>query len=105
MEHSAFEGGGPKPASNTFSLQAAAGTIKAVPALARPNQIYEIWIYPWDETQLMNYFFEDQPDWRKPGTRPLITNISVRFDRKDWLSVAPSEFELQSVEAVHLSLR
>jgi len=94
-----------KPASMTFFLQGADGKIKAVPALASPNQTYEIWIYPWDESQLMNYFFENQSDWRKPGTRPLIANISVRFDRKDWLSVVPLEFEVQSVEAVHVSLR
>ena len=94
-----------KPASMTFFLQRADGTVKTVRAIAHPNRSHEVWIYPWNEPGLMNYFFENPSDWRKRGARPSITGISVRFSREDWASVLPTEVELEGVEAERVSLR
>ncbi|HTD23363.1 MAG TPA: hypothetical protein VK738_11960 [Terriglobales bacterium] len=94
-----------KPATMNFFLQRADGTVKVAHAIAHPNRSYEVWIYPWSEPGLMNYFFENPSEWRKRGERPPITEISVRFDREDWVSVLPTEVELEEVDAERVSLR
>ena len=96
---------GLKPASMMVFLQRADGTRKAIRAIAQPNHSYAIWIYPWEEYELMNYFLDSPADWRKSGARPAVTRLSVEFKRLDWISVMPSKITLDGVDGVTVSLK
>lgn len=93
-----------KPATMRLFLKRADGSVKARRVVGRPNHKHELWIYPWNEAELMNYFFESPSDWRKTGKHSPITEVSVRFDREDWAAVLPTEVELEGLEAEHVSL-
>ena len=77
------------------------GEERLIYAIAQPNHPAEIWIYPWEESQLSNYFSSHPGDWRA-GNRPGIRSLSIRFLEMDWISARPSEVSVRNVETIKL---
>jgi hypothetical protein len=93
-----------KPAQTIVHLSLADGSEKLIPVIAEPNAEYEVWIYPWNEAQLMNYFSPDPKVWRS-GTRPAVTKVAIEFKRFDAFSVLPKTAEFEKLEAVTLQVK
>ena len=93
-----------KPARIIINLVHADGTSKSLRAVAPPNMVCDLWIYPWEEAQLMNYFDSSEGGWTKGRPRSGVTAVQVTIERIDWLSVVPSSVKVQSIEAVRLRL-
>jgi len=78
------------------------GPDRSVPAIVQPNHSYKLWIYPWEQAELMNYFSSNAKDWRA-ASRPHLQAISLQCVPIDWLSVAPSRITIDDVQTVKLS--
>ena len=91
-----------KPSRLTLKLTFAGGTVKQVVFVMAPNQTDNIWIYPWNDEQMGNYFLADESGWRQ-DPRPAITGITLLVTPFDWLSVVPRSVEVESVTAVRLN--
>ena len=70
----------------------------------QPNRNNDIWIYPWDDKQMGDYFLPDKSQWRS-GNRPAITAMTLLVTPIDWLSVVPRSVVIESVGAVRLNPR
>ena len=92
-----------KPSQAFIEIQREDASYSIFPVLVRPNVSHEVWIYPWDDSQLEYYFAPNPETWRK-GDRPAITAIRVRFEPWDFMSVAPLEMSVQGFSAITLSL-
>jgi hypothetical protein len=73
-------------------------------ALVKPNTASELWIYPWDDHQLARYFDASEAQWRKGRPRAPVSSLQFAFQRMDDVSVVPFRLEIQSVEAIRLTL-
>jgi len=93
-----------KPSSLLVKVRHSDNTEKVLRAILPPNKQAELWIYPWDDAQLVNYFDSDEATWRKGRPRASVTGLQFTFERMDWLSVVPSLVNVQSIEAVRLRL-
>jgi hypothetical protein len=94
-----------KPSLLILQIRHGDGSEKVMRAIVPPNTAYDLWLYPWDDAQLGNYFAHEEDRWRKGRPRSQPTTVSVTFERIDWLSVVPSKINIQSVEAVGLRLK
>jgi len=77
------------------------GEERLIFAIVQPNHPSEIWIYPWEGSQLSNYFSSHSSQWRA-GSRPRIRSLSLRFLQMDWISAHPSWVSVQNVETIKL---
>ena len=93
-----------KPERLVLEIQRADGSDDLVPFIVQPNVPSEVWFYPWDDGDLANYFAQDEIQWRV-GPRPAITHLRLRTMPLDWVSVQPDMIEVQSADAVRLSMR
>jgi hypothetical protein len=73
------------------------------PFLVQPNVPSELRFYPWDDTDLAHYFDAEESRWRK-GSRPAIVHLRLFVMPLDWVSVQPDMIEVQSAEAVRMSM-
>ena len=91
-----------KPSQISIIVHRADGSREAFKVIVEPNRSCEVWIFPWDKHQLMNYF---SPRWRgwRVGQRSPLVDVGVIVHRMDWFSVAPSQIDLQELDAVTLS--
>jgi hypothetical protein len=95
-----------KPSSVSAVLQFAGGTAKTTRLLIEPNQLVDVWIYPFEEVNLKNYFRRDESEWRPDQSlRPVLTGIQLRTAPFDQISATPSWIRLDSIDAASLSLR
>jgi hypothetical protein len=92
-----------KPERLQLEITRANGSREMQWFLAKPNQSYEVWFYPWDGPDLANYFNADEAQWR-PGARSPITNLRVLATPLDWVSVQPSEIVIESAEGVRVTM-
>lgn len=93
-----------KPRHLLVTLGFADGTEKNVVAIAEPNRPANIWIYPWRDADLQNYFSADDTTWRSAGRRTPLRRISLTSYGRDVLSVDPTSIRVTGVQAVELSL-
>jgi hypothetical protein len=93
-----------KPSRLSVIIHLEDGTERRVYVLARPNELCDIWIFPWDNNQLSSYFSSEDRKWRN-YPRPAAKAIGLRIDRMDRFSAVPSRINLEKIEAVRLSLR
>jgi len=91
-----------RPSSLVVKMRFAGGEEKAVNVIAQPNHPYEIWIYPWEQAQLANYFSASPKQWRS-AVRPRIQSLSLLSQPRDWIAVQPSRIKIQDVQTVKLS--
>ncbi len=94
-----------KPWQLLVEVHRADGTEKIVPAIVPPGRLSEIWIYPWMEQQLKNYFSSSTAEWRLNGSRSPVTELRIKVKRMDWISVRPLNIRIDKLQAVKLSLR
>ncbi len=93
-----------KPSSFVVRIRFENGEENLVPALVQPNHPYEIWVYPWDKAQLINYFSPNGEEWHA-GSRPRIQGVFLQCLQRDWISVPPSRITIYGVETIKLSER
>lgn len=91
-----------KPSNITFTVHYADGNSKNLGTVVEPGKNSEVWIYPWREEQLLQYFAASEDAWRDAG-RPAVTGLSVKFTRADVFSVLPEKMEVSGVDAVRVS--
>ena len=78
------------------------GADSSIPAMVQPNHPYEIWIYPREQADLVNYFSPDARQWRLENRRHL-QSLSLQSLPVDWISVRPSQITINDVQTVKLS--
>jgi hypothetical protein len=93
-----------KPSVLNVVIRLADESEKAIRAVVPPNQTADIWIYPWEEAQLLKYFDENPAVWRSGRPRAPVSAVSLRFERVDWLSTTPTRVRIESVDAVRWKL-
>jgi hypothetical protein len=93
-----------KPASPSITIRHADGSEKTFRIALPPNTATDLWIYPWDESQLRNYFDSDEAAWRIGRPRAPVSAVSLQFQRLDWLSATPERLRIYTVDAVRLRL-
>ena len=93
-----------KPSFTFVEIGREDGTYTSFPILINPNQLNEVWVYPWENRQLTNYLAPSVDGWRI-GDRAPITTVWLRFKAMDFFSVAPTSIRVDDLSAVTLSLR
>jgi hypothetical protein len=93
-----------KPAAPSITIRHADGSEKTIRIALPPNTTSELWIYPWDESHLLNYFDSDETAWRIGRPRASVSAVFLQFQRLDWLSATPARVGVYAVEAVRLGL-
>jgi len=91
-----------RPATLVVKMRFENGDQKTFDVIAQPNHPYEIWVYPWEQAQLANYFSASPRRWRS-GARPRIQSLSLLSQPRDWIAVQPSRIKIQDVQTVKLS--
>ena len=94
-----------KPGRIIFHVRHADGGEKRVPVMVQPGRDYEIWIYPWADSEIAMYFAADEHMWRGTNSRSPVTGVSVELLNQDWASVSPRRMELVEVDAITLKAR
>jgi len=93
-----------KPERLQLELARSDGSRELRSFLLPPNVESEVWIYPWPESGLANFFGQDEKRWR-PEARPAITHLRLWATPLDWVSVRPDAIEVHAVETVRVHLR
>jgi len=89
-----------KPSHLFVELRFADGTEKNVVVIAPPNRDSNLWIYPWRDGDLENYFSVDESAWRKGVPRPAVERVRIAPYRLDQFSVNPTALEVERLQAV-----
>jgi hypothetical protein len=92
-----------KPARLVLEIERADSSDDLKPFIVQPNVSSEVWFYPWDDTDLANYFDADEARWHT-GLRPAIIGLRLLVMPLDWVSVQPDMIEVQSVEAIRFDM-
>jgi hypothetical protein len=92
-----------KPSRLVLELEHADGSYERKPFIVDPNVSSEVWFYPWNDAELSAYFNADESGWR-PGSRPAVTRLRLLVMPLDWVSVQPDSIDVQSAEAVRMSV-
>lgn len=93
-----------KPSKLTLKMSFADGSDKSIEFVVEPNRRTDIWVYPWDDYQMGNYFLADESDWR-PQDQPAIIGLKLFITPFDWISVVPQSLSVQQVDAVRASIK
>ncbi len=93
-----------KPSRLLVGLQLADGTRKNTLVIVEPNRTYNLWIYPWRDANLKNYFSPAESAWRASGARPPVEKVWITPYRLDHYSVDPADISVDRMQAVGLSL-
>jgi hypothetical protein len=93
-----------KPSFANVTLLRSDRTEETFHALVKPNTAMDLWIYPWDDRQLGDYFDASEAHWRDGRPRAPVSSIEFSFRRMDNFSVVPFSLEIQSIDAVRLRL-
>jgi hypothetical protein len=92
-----------KPARLVLEIEHADGSYEQKPFIVEPNVFSEVWFYPWDDAELAPYFDAEETHWRT-GSRPAVTKLRLLVMPLDWVSVQPDAIEVQSADAVRMSM-
>lgn len=90
-----------KPELMQLAVTHADGTENVHWFVLPPNVASDVWIYPWDQSELVRYFDNDQTHWHA-GTHSSITRLRILASPVDWLSQTPEAFEIEGADAVRL---
>jgi hypothetical protein len=93
-----------KPESLQLEITRADGITDLRSFIAQPNVPNEIWLYPWSQSNLPNYFAADENHWRT-DPRPAITRLRIFATPMDWVSMAPDTIVLEAVDSVQINMR
>jgi hypothetical protein len=92
-----------KPTRLVLEIERADSSDDQKSFLVQPNVPSEVWFYPWDDIDLAHYFDAEESRWRT-GSRPAIVHLRLLVMPLDWVSVQPDMIEVQSVDAVRMSM-
>ncbi len=93
-----------KPSKLTLQMSFADGSQKTIEFVMAPNRTNEIWVYPWDDKKMGQYFADDPTQWRL-DTRTDLAEVKLLVTPFDWLSVVPSSVTIEGVEAVEIVMQ
>ena len=91
-----------KASQLSMFLQLADGSAKQVNLVIPPNVPTEVWLYPWEETDL-SAFLSSELDWHT-GKRPPVTRVQLYIKRHDWYSQLPTSVTVHEADAVRLGM-
>ena len=77
------------------------GSRKPIQLILPPNHATDLWVYPWDDSEMGAYFAADEADWRT-GNRPALTDLQLLVTPFDWISVVPNSVTVEAIEAVRV---
>ncbi|MFZ0313663.1 MAG: hypothetical protein WAL85_13225 [Candidatus Korobacteraceae bacterium] len=92
-----------KPERLQLEITLADGRRSVRTFVVEPNVATDVWFYPWNESDLARYFDADESRWRA-GYRPAVTNLRLLITPLDGFSQKPEAVEIESADAVRLSL-
>ena len=91
-----------KPSCLTLVMYNADGSQKPIQFVLRPGPATDIWVFPWDESGMTEYFSNDPADWH-PRNRPALLRLQLLITPFDWISVVPNSVTVESIDAVQVS--
>ncbi|MFZ0793376.1 MAG: hypothetical protein WAM65_06370 [Candidatus Korobacteraceae bacterium] len=92
-----------KPERLQLEITRANGTRDIQWFMAQPNVSTEVWFYPWSGPDLARYFEADESQWRL-SSRSAITDLRILATPLDWVSQQPESIDIESADAVRLTL-
>lgn len=92
-----------KPEKMQLEITRANGSRELKTFIAEPNVATDVWIYPWTEEQLGNYFQADESLWR-PGSRSVIVGLRLFLTPLDWVSQTPQSVTIEAADAVRFDM-
>jgi hypothetical protein len=92
-----------KPERMQLEISRADGSRDLKSFVLQPNVATDVWFYPWNETDLGNYFADDESRWRQ-GERPAITRLRILLTPLDCVSQEPESVDMESADAVRFSM-
>jgi hypothetical protein len=93
-----------KPEKLQLEITRADGSRELKTFIAEPNVATDVWIYPWTEEQLGNYFQADESLWRQ-GSRSAIVGLRLFLTPLDWVSETPRSVTLEAADAVRFEMQ
>ncbi len=93
-----------KPSRLTLRMTFDDKSEKSIQFLVQPNRTSDVWFYPWDDRTMIGYFSAKPAQWRLGPPRPSPTTLALIIDPFDWVSATPSSVNIESVEAIRLSM-
>lgn len=93
-----------KPSCLTLQMLFADGSQKSIQFVIAPNRSADVWVYPWDDTQMGDYF--QQSEAERPGqSHPALVGMNLLITPFDWISVVPNNVTIESIEVVRCSMK
>ena len=92
-----------KPERLQLEITRADGSRDVQWVVVQPNVSSEVWLYPWNGSELGSYFNSDEAQWRL-NSRPAITNLRFLVTPLDWVSQQPESITIESADAVQLTM-
>ncbi len=93
-----------KPEQMQLEITRADGSRELKTFIAEPNVTTEVWIYPWTEEQLGNYFQADESLWRQES-RSAIVGLRLFLTPLDWVSETPQSVTIEAADAVRFDMK
>jgi hypothetical protein len=93
-----------KPEQMQLEVTRADGSRELKAFIAEPNVATDVWIYPWTEEQLGNYFQADESLWRQ-GSRSAIVGLRLFLTPLDWVSQTPQSVTIEEADAVRFEMK
>jgi hypothetical protein len=93
-----------KPEKLQLEISRADGSRELKTFIAEPNVATDVWIYPWTEEQLGNYFQADESLWRQ-GSRSAIVGLKLFLAPLDWVSETPQSVTIEAADAVRFDVK
>jgi hypothetical protein len=91
-----------KPQRLQLEISRSDGSVELRSFLAVPNISSEVWIYPWDESQLSRYFEADATRWSADA--PPLTHLRLWVTPLDWISQVPMSITIEDARAFRLTM-
>jgi hypothetical protein len=93
-----------KPSGFVVGMHMENGEDKSIHVIVQPNHPYEVWLYPWENAQLANYFSPNAEEWRARA-RPRVQSLWFEFWPVDLASVVPSRVTVRDIQVVKLAMQ
>ena len=90
-----------KPERLQLEITRADGSRDVQWLILQPNVSTDVWFYPWDPSDLVNYFSGDKSEWR-PSSRLPVTGLRLLATPLDWVSQQPEAISIEGADAVRL---
>jgi hypothetical protein len=93
-----------KPSCLTLRMLFADGSKKSIQFVVEPNRSTDIWVYPWDDRSMGDYFQQNEADWPRQS-HPALVAMNLLITPFDWISVVPNSAMIESIEAIRWSIK